>query len=203
MKEREGKRNIPTSVHNNMHDVLRMMKLPVDTDENFTDTAQRFLRYLHSYTHEYDAAKDLAITFPPKRQVHGVYDRAMVVQAGIPYRAMCAHHLLPVLGVAHVGYIPQDRVVGLSKLARLVYGITHRLPSLQEDVCDEITEALMLHLKPIGAMCLISAEHGCMAARGVEEASGCIQTVTSSIKGIFQHDVEARHEFYKIVDQGR
>ena len=126
----------------------------------------------------------------------------MVVQVGIPFRACCAHHLLPVLGQAHVGYIPKDRVVGLSKLARIVYGISHRMPSLQEDVCDEITEALMKYLLPVGAMCVISCEHSCMAARGVEEATGCVQTVTSSIKGIFQENYEAREEFYHLIARG-
>ena len=171
-------------------------------NENFKGTAKRFVRYLQSYTQEYDPTKDLKTTFQPKRKAVGKYDRAMVVQVGIPYRAVCAHHLLPVLGTAHVGYCPKDRVVGLSKLARLVYGISHAMPSLQEDVCDEITEALMKHLGPIGAMCVIAAEHGCMAARGVEEAPGCIKTVTSSIKGIYQTDYNAREEFYRIVSLG-
>jgi GTP cyclohydrolase I len=185
-----------------MKTVLKKLKLPVDTDENFLDTNRRFIKYLESYTVPYSAEADLGTTFPPRRARQGVYDRAMVVQVGIPYRAVCAHHLLPVLGTAHVGYIPKDRVVGLSKLSRLVYGYSHQLPSLQEDVCDEITEALMTHLQPVGAMCVISAEHGCMSARGVEEATGCIQTVTSSIKGLFQEDTEAREEFYHLIQRG-
>ena len=181
---------------------LQKLNLPVDKDENFFETHNRFAKYLEAYTTPYSAEKDLGVTFPVRRARQGIYDRAMVVQVGIPYRAACAHHLLPVLGTAHVGYIPKDRVVGLSKLSRLVYGYSHQLPSLQEDVCDEITEALMLHLQPVGAMCVIAAEHGCMAARGVEEATGCIQTVTSSIKGVFQENIEAREEFYHLVDRG-
>ena len=76
------------------------------------------------------------------------------------------------------------------------------MPSLQEDVCDQITDALMEHLEPIGAMCVISAEHGCMSARGVEEATGCIQTVTSSVKGVFQSQMESREEFYHLITRG-
>lgn len=171
-------------------------------NENFAETPSRWQKYLTSYLQPYDPAKDLATTFPASRPAQGLYDRAMVVQVGIPFRACCAHHLLPVLGTAHVGYIPQDRVVGLSKLSRVVYGISHRTPSLQEDVCDEVTEALMHHLRPVGAMCVISAEHGCMAARGVEEATGCVQTVTSSIKGVFIENYEAREEFYHLVSNG-
>lgn len=193
---------IPTSVKNKMYDVLWALNLPVDRDENFVNTPERFLNYLKHYNQAYDVKKDLGVTFPLRRSRTTVVDRAMVVQVGIPYRAVCAHHLLPVLGTAHVGYIPQERVVGLSKLSRIVYGFSHALPSLQEDVCDEITEALMTHLEPVGAMCVIEAEHGCMAARGVEEATGCVQTVTSSIKGIFVNNHEAREEFYHLVNRG-
>lgn len=189
-----------TSAKANMQVLLKAMGLPVDTDENFTRTATRFLRYVEAYRQDYDTKRDLGTTFPLKRDLDNIYDRSIVVQVGIPYRAVCAHHLLPVLGTAHVGYLPGGRVVGLSKLTRLVHGITHRMPSLQEDVCDEITHALMEHLEPEGAMCVISAEHGCMAARGVAESS--IKTVTASVKGIFQENTEAREEFYHLIERG-
>lgn len=195
-------RKIPGSTLNKFDEVLQMMNLPMDHDENFNNTPERFLKYLQHYTQAYDVKKDLGVTFPLRRNRVSVEDRAMVVQVGIPYRAVCAHHLLPVLGTAHVGYIPKERVVGLSKLSRIVYGFSHALPSLQEDVCDEVTEALMTHLDPVGAMCVIEAEHGCMAARGVEEATGCVQTVTSSIKGVFVENYEAREEFYHLVTRG-
>ena len=184
----------------NVQVMLKAMGLPVDTDENFRHTAPRWLKYIQSYTQPYNTRIDLKTTFPLAQQRKDIYDRSIVVQVGIPYRAVCAHHLLPVLGTAHVGYLPKDRVVGLSKLARLVHGITHRLPSLQENVCDEITYALMKHLDPEGAMCVISAEHGCMAARGVAESS--IRTVTASVKGIFQKNTDAREEFYHLIERG-
>lgn len=191
-----------TSAKAQVASALRLLGLPMLEDENFQNTPTRWIKYITSYMVPYSAGADLGVTYPPRRARHEIYDRAMVVQVGIPYRACCAHHLLPVLGTAHVGYIPKDRVVGLSKITRLVYGYSHQMPSLQEDVCDEITHALMTHLKPEGAMCVISAEHGCMAARGVEEATGCIQTVTSSVKGIFRENTEAREEFYHLVDRG-
>lgn len=170
------------------------------TDPNFLDTPERWLKYLAHYTQPYDPAQDLDVTFPP--QYGTKFDNAMIVQVGIPYRAVCAHHLLPVLGTAHVGYIPSTRVVGLSKLTRLVHGITHMMPSLQEDVCNAVTTALTSHLGPLGAMCVIHAEHGCMAARGVEEASGCISTATASVKGVFANQAETRQEFYDLVKLG-
>ncbi len=179
--------------------VLKGMGVDLD-DQNFKYTPERWLKYLQSYTQEYSPETDLGVTFAATGD--STYDHAMIVQVGIPYRAVCAHHLLPVLGTAHVGYIPKARVVGLSKLSRLVYGVTHRTPSLQEDVCDHITTLLMQHLKPLGAICVISAEHGCMAARGVEEATGCVKTVTSSIKGVFIDDRATRAEFYGLVEIG-
>ncbi len=191
-----------TSAKANVQVALKSLSLPVLDNENFKGTAGRWIRFLQLYTQPYEPINNLKTTFPLKRQNTDIYDRSIVVQVGIPYRAVCAHHLLPVLGTAHVGYLPGERVVGLSKLTRLVYGITHRMPSLQEDVCDEITEALMTHLKAEGAMCVISAEHGCMSARGVEEATGCIKTVTASVKGIFQKNTDAREEFYRLIERG-
>ena len=197
-----------TSAKAHVQVVLDILGLPTRTDENFEHTAARFVKYLQYYTQHYDSKTDLGVTFPLKKTYQGnpacggalEYNRALVVEVGIPFRACCAHHLLPVLGTAHIGYIPKKRVVGLSKIPRLLYGITHRMPSLQEDVCDEVTDALMEHLMPQGAMCVIKAEHGCMAARGVEEATGCIQTVTASVKGVFIDKHEAREEFYRLVN---
>ncbi len=172
-------------------------------DANFKDTPERWLKYLESYMAPYNPTKDLGTTFPLKGASEDVYDSSMIVQVGIPYRAVCAHHLLPVLGTAHVGYIPKDKVVGISKLSRLVYGLSHKIPSLQEDITHAVAAALMTHLEPIGAMCVIIAEHGCMSARGVEEATGQTQTLTSSIKGVFIDNVEAREEFYRLVELRR
>lgn len=181
-----------------MRVILKNMGIDLQ-DENFKDTPYRWLKYLQSYINEYNPEADLGKAFKRKQFTTDVYDASMIVQTGIPYRAVCAHHLLPVLGTAHVGYIPGDRVVGLSKLTRLVYGISHAMPSLQEDVCSQITHELMNYLKPLGAMCVISAEHGCMSARGVEEATGQIETVTSSIRGVFTEDSQTRAEFYRQV----
>jgi len=153
-------------------------------DPNFQRTPERWLSYLAHYCQPFDPSEVLGVTFPLEG-AEDKYERAMVIQTGIPYRAICAHHLVPVLGTAHIGYIPGQRVVGLSKLARLLYGISHASPSLQEDVGNAVVNALQSHLQPLGAMCVISAEHGCMSARGVEEASGCIDTVTSHVRGCF------------------
>ena len=147
-----------------MEEVRESLNIVLDYP-NFNGTPFRWSSYMLHYTQSYDPQKDLGTTFPPKGT--STFDNAMIVQVGIPYRAVCAHHLLPVLGTAHIGYIPRKRVVGLSKLSRLIYGITHAMPSLQEDVCNEVTAALMIHLVPLGAMCVISAEPSCMTAGGI------------------------------------
>ncbi len=188
------------SMAGKMKFILREMGIDLK-DLNFENTPLRWLKYLRHYCQGYDAKKDLSVTFPIEGH-DDIYESAMVVQAGIPYRAMCAHHLIPVLGTAHVGYIPKKRAVGLSKLTRIVHGFSHATPSLQEDVQNNIVNALMEHLEPLGVMCVIHAEHGCMAARGVEEASGCIQTATASVRGVFIENIAARQEFYELVKLG-
>lgn len=179
-----------------LHHLLDSMGINFE-DVNFTGTPKRWLKYLKHYLQPFDPKDTLGVTFPVKYA--DKFNASMVVQTGIPFRAICAHHLVPVLGTAHVGYIPKDRVVGLSKLSRLVYGISHASPSLQEDVCASVVDALMDHLAPLGAMCVIDAEHGCMAARGVEEATGCTSTATANVRGVFAERREVRQEFYDLI----
>lgn len=176
----------------------RVLDAYVDLEnENFKDTPKRWLKYLTHYLQKYDPKEDLSKAFTNKQQNerNDKYAHAMVIQVGIPYRACCAHHLLPVLGTAQVGYIPREKVVGLSKLARVVYGFSHATPSLQEDIGNHVVDALMEHLNPLGAMCVISATHGCMECRGVEEPN--VATVTSSLRGVFKVAV-VRQEFYSL-----
>lgn len=176
--------------------ILHNMGALID-EECAENTPTRWLKMIQHYCQPYDCAADLAKAFEDPEELGDTYRHGMVVQTNIPYRALCAHHLAPVLGVAHVGYIPQKKVVGLSKLARVVYGVSHASPSLQEHVGAVTVKALMTHLKPLGAMAIIDAEHGCMACRGVEEHH--VQTVTSHVAGVFQDQHETRTEFYDIV----
>lgn len=167
-------------------------------DQNFKDTPKRWLKYLLTFCQPYDPKVDLSKSFDEPTQ--DVYRHAIIVQSNIPYQAVCAHHLVPVLGRAHVAYLPDKDVVGLSKLTRLVWGFSHATPSLQEDVGNQVVDALMEHLKAKGAMCIISAEHGCMACRGVAQQD--IQTITSSIRGLFIDDKDVRREVYDIIKVG-
>ena len=119
----------------------------------------------------------------------------MVVLKGINFSSMCEHHMLPFLGVAHIGYVPDKRIVGISKLARLLEVFSRRL-QVQERLTVQVTKALDEHLKPLGSACVIEATHLCMVCRGVQKTA---TMVTSSLTGVFRDEPSARAEFLSIV----
>lgn len=119
----------------------------------------------------------------------------MVVQRNIPFFSMCEHHMLPFVGVAHVAYLPDKKIIGLSKMARLVEVYARRL-QVQERMTSQVSMALMEHLKPKGAACVIEATHLCMAQRGVAKHHS--DTVTSSLKGVFR-EAKTRAEFLNFI----
>lgn len=119
----------------------------------------------------------------------------MVVQRNINFFSMCEHHMLPFFGVAHVAYVPRQRIVGLSKLARLVEVFARRL-QVQERMTTQITSALMTYLQPRGAACVIEATHLCMVQRGIKKYRS--DTITSSLKGCFL-DRDTRAEFLRFI----
>jgi GTP cyclohydrolase I len=119
------------------------------------------------------------------------YDE-LVLARSIPVRSVCEHHLLPFVGTAHVGYLPADRILGLSKLARVVEHFACR-PQVQERLTKQIADWLQAQLAPKGVGVVIEAEHTCMTLRGVQ-ATGST-TVTSSLQGLLRHDPRSRGEF--------
>ncbi len=124
--------------------------------------------------------------------------REMIIVRDIPFYSMCEHHLLPFYGTAHVGYIPdvQGRVVGLSKLARVVEIIASR-PQVQERMTTEIANAIMDGLKPSGVAVVVQAEHLCMIMRGVKKPGSNI--ITSAIRGAFHRSSASRAEFFSLI----
>lgn len=118
------------------------------------------------------------------------YDE-MIVCRNIEFTSICEHHLLPFLGVAHVGYIPGNRIVGLSKLARLVDCFAHRL-QIQEQFTQQIARALEQYLRPKGVAVIVKAKHLCMSCRGVKKQNA--EMITCAITGVFRKP-EARAEF--------
>ena len=123
------------------------------------------------------------------------YDQIVLLK-DIEVFSMCEHHMLPFFGKAHVAYLPNDKVVGVSKLARLVDMYAHRL-QIQERIGEQVTQALMDYLHPKGAACVIEACHLCMRMRGVAKQHSIM--VTSSLKGVFLEDVATKAEFMQLI----
>jgi GTP cyclohydrolase I len=122
------------------------------------------------------------------------YD-ALVLARSIPVRSVCEHHLLPFVGVAHVGYLPGQRILGLSKLARLVEHFARR-PQVQERLTKQVADRLAEELDPKGVGVVVEAEHACMTLRGVQAAGS--STVTATLLGRLRHDPRSRAEFFAL-----
>jgi GTP cyclohydrolase IA len=125
--------------------------------------------------------------------------RDTVLVRDIPLASLCEHHLLPFIGKAHLGYAPNGRVVGLSKLARLVEGFARR-PQLQERLTAQIADALYESLDSRGAIVVIEADHSCMTMRGVQKPGSI--TVTSAVRGIYEEDESLRAETMALISRG-
>ena len=126
------------------------------------------------------------------------YDELVLARA-IPVRSVCEHHLLPFTGIAHVGYLPGRRILGLSKLARIVEHFARR-PQVQERLTKQVADCLYTHLRPQGAGVVIVAEHTCMTLRGVQAAGS--RTVTSTLLGTLREDPRSRQEFFALTGVG-
>lgn len=122
------------------------------------------------------------------------YDE-LVLARGIPFQSLCEHHLLPFSGVAHVGYLPGERLLGLSKLARVVELFARTL-QVQERLTKQVADWLQEHLAPKGVGVVLEAEHQCMSLRGVRAAG--TKAVTSSLHGLLRDDGRSRHEFFAL-----
>ena len=122
------------------------------------------------------------------------YDELVLARA-IPVRSVCEHHLLPFTGVAHVGYLPGQRILGLSKLARIVEHFACR-PQVQERLTKQVADWLYENLRPRAAGVVIEAEHTCMTLRGVQAAGS--RTVTSALLGTLRDDARSRQEFFAL-----
>jgi|ERR1019366_4168815 GTP cyclohydrolase I len=140
-----------------------------------------------------DAALVLRKTFTEK------YDE-MVLVKDIGFESMCEHHLLPFFGKAHIAYLPNGRIVGLSKLARLVEILAHR-PQVQERMTEHLADLVMQELDARGAGVVLEASHTCMSIRGVRKAHSVC--VTSAMRGVFQSNLSTRAEFMALIQTGK
>jgi GTP cyclohydrolase I len=120
----------------------------------------------------------------------------IVICKNISFQSTCEHHMLPFTGIAHVGYLPDKKVVGISKLVRLVEVFAKRL-QIQEKLCSQIADLLMDQLHPQGVGVIIEAKHQCMSSRGVKNSSSSM--ITSAMRGKFRDQIQTRNEFLSLI----
>ena len=156
--------------------------------EGLLDTPKRVARAWREYARGYseDPAHHLSRTF----EEVGGYDEIVLLR-DIPFQSHCEHHLAPIIGKASIAYLPSDKVVGISKLARVLHGYARRL-QVQERLTAQVADCIWEHLQPKGVAVVIEATHACMTARGVSTPG--VMMTTSRIMGVFREDARSRRE---------
>ena len=186
------------AVETEFQDIIRRMlgMLGEDPARNgLLRTPERVERSLSWLTRGYGMSVEEVVGEALFREAHD----NMVLVRDIDMYSMCEHHLLPFFGRVHIAYIPDGRIVGLSKLPRVVEVFARRL-QVQERLTEQIAEALEEVLRPRGVGVVVEASHLCMMMRGVEKQNS--KTVTSAMKGVFLQDLRTREEFLRLVHPG-
>ncbi len=178
-----------------MNAVKELIDLCGDNPERdgLEETPYRVLKAFLEYTEGYRE--------DPKAHLEKTFDvnhNELVLIRDIEFHSMCEHHFAPFFGVAHVGYIPDKKITGLSKIARTVEGYAKRF-QVQERLTNEIADAIEEVLEPKGVMVIIEAKHMCMCGRGIKKSSA--STVTSSVRGTFVEKPEVRGEFLSLLQR--
>ena len=161
------------------------------TRSGLVETPERVARMYEEILSGYDdsAERHLGKTFP-------VTESGMILEKDIQFYSLCEHHLLPFFGKVHIAYVPVDEVVGISKLARTVEVFARRL-QIQEQMTDQIADAIAKNLKTKGVMVLVEAEHMCVSMRGIKKSGS--KTVTIASRGCFENDQNLRETFFKLI----
>jgi GTP cyclohydrolase I len=183
-------------VPDDVQDALRTLLRWVGEDparEGLLDTPARVARAWREYCqgNEEDPALHLSRTF----EEVGGYDEVVLLK-DIPFQSHCEHHMAPITGKASIAYLPNNRVVGISKLARVLHGYARRL-QIQERLTAEVAECIWHHLQPQGVAVVIEAQHGCMTGRGVRTPG--VGMVTSRMLGCFLDDERSRKEVLSLM----
>jgi GTP cyclohydrolase IA len=165
---------------------------PEPEREGLVKTPERVARALTYLTRGYEQDPETIINGALFNEKHS----EMIVVKDIDFYSLCEHHILPFFGRAHVAYIPRGRIVGLSKVARLVEVYARRL-QVQERMTTEIAETIERHLEPLGVAVVTEAEHLCMRMRGIEKQNSTV--VTSAMRGAFQTNSKTREEFMMFI----
>ena len=161
--------------------------------EGLLDTPQRVARAWKEYCQGYD--EDPAHHLNRVFEEVGGYDDIVLLN-GIPFQSHCEHHMAPITSKASIAYLPKDRVVGISKLARVLHGFASRL-QVQERLTAQVADCIWERLRPQGVAVVIEATHGCMTARGVRTPG--VGMVTSRMMGVFRDDERSRQEVLKLM----
>ena len=174
------------------HMAAIMSELNLDLDDpNFKETPERIAKmYLEMFHGLREGSQPKVTTFPNEEGYHH-----MVIEKEIPFYSMCAHHFVPFYGHAHIAYIPEGTIVGLSKLPRILEFYAKR-PQLQERLTEQVAEFLWSTLRPQGVMVVIEARHLCVEMRGVKKSGA--MTTTSALRGCFG-DRKVREEFLSLL----
>jgi GTP cyclohydrolase I len=171
-------------------EILKILELDL-ADPNLKDTPKRVARmYLEIFNGLSEGTAPQITTFPNEEHYSN-----MVIVRDIAFFSMCAHHLVPFFGRAHVAYIPGERIVGLSKIARIVEFYSRR-PQIQEKLTEQVIDFIEEKINPQGTMVVLQARHMCMEMRGVEKPGAF--TLTSAVRGCFLNNV-VREEFLKLL----
>ena len=168
--------------------ILRVIEYFDDpTREGLKDTPKRYVKFLK----EFFAVPNFEFTAFDSEGMD-----EMILQTNIPFYSLCEHHIAPFFGVAHVAYIPNGKIVGLSKLARTVDFYSRRLQN-QERITQQIADRIQKELSPVGVAVVLKAQHLCMAMRGVKKHD--TWTTTSKMNGVFRTDLNCRQEFLNLI----
>jgi GTP cyclohydrolase I len=161
--------------------------------EGLTDTPRRVAKAWKEYCAGY--AEDPALHLQRVFEEVGGYDEIVLLK-DIPFQSHCEHHMAPIIGKAHIAYLPKDHVVGISKLARVLHGFARRL-QVQERLTAQVADCIWEGLKPVGVAVVIEASHACMTARGVRTPG--VAMTTSRMMGVFREDERSREEVLSLM----
>ena len=164
--------------------------------EGLVDTPRRVARAWREYCAGY--GEDPSVHLNRIFEEVGGYDEIVLLK-DIPFQSHCEHHMAPIIGRAHIAYLPRNHVVGISKLARVLHGFARRL-QVQERLTAEVADCIWDHLKPLGVAVVIEATHACMTARGVRTPG--VTMVTSRMMGTFREDERSRKEVLELMGMG-
>jgi GTP cyclohydrolase I len=182
-----------------MQEIIRRLLAELDDDpdrEGLRDTPRRVAKSLAFLTSGYQADLDAVIN----NALFTVEYSEMVLVRDIDFYSLCEHHLLPFYGKCHIAYIPDGKVIGLSKIPRIVDVFARRL-QVQERLTSEIAETIRSRVNPLGVAVVMEATHLCMAMRGVEKQNSV--TTTSAMLGVFREDARTRNEFLELIHRRR